>query len=221
MSIKSHIARIAAAVFVSVAASAAGVTAAMADGTQGSFGLVAMAHTEDWPNNAEVNPWDGKSKGEFVYRSIPCSGNAPINNNSSNLPSYASMIPGGHSPSSTRNHPFKFTVDNGKMTGSIALTVCKLGPGPADDGKADTERDRIDIAFTADAKASNAEEMDFSGTFEIKGGTGRYVTLTGSGTIRGYLICFDPNGCVAGNKGMLRDLQYVMQGDFSDPSFKP
>ena len=217
----AQFARLTAAACVSAASFAGGIAAASAEGAKGSFGLVAMAHTEDWPNNAQVKPWDGKSNGEFAYRSIPCSGNAPINNNSSNLPTYSGMIPASHSPASTRNHPFKFTAENGKMTGSITLTVCQLEPGSVTDARPDTERDRIEIAFTADAKASTAEETTFAGAFNIRGGTGRYVKLAGSGSIRGYLICFDPEGCVKGNKGMLRDLQYVMEGTFNDPAFKP
>lgn len=71
----------------------AGPMVALAQGVEGNFGLAAMVHTHDWPNNAEVLPWDGRSNGEYVYRAIPCSGNDPMNNISSNLPSYNSMIP--------------------------------------------------------------------------------------------------------------------------------
>jgi hypothetical protein len=34
-------------------------------------------------------------------------------------------------------------------------------------------------------------------------------------------MCFDPKGCVEGNKGMLRDMQYVLEGRFKDPGFNP
>ena len=61
----------------------------------------------------------------------------------------------------------------------------------------------------------------FSGAFKIAGGTGRYEKLTGEGTIRGYFMCFDPKGCPEGNKGYFRDMQYVLEGKFSDPSFNP
>lgn len=125
----------------------AGPMVALAQGVEGNFGLAAMVHTHDWPNNVEVLPWDGGSNGEYVYRAIPCSDNAPMNNISSNLPSYNSMIPGSRSPASTRSHPFKFMVSNGKIVGSINLTVCKLGPGPTKDERPDAERDRILINF--------------------------------------------------------------------------
>ena len=92
-----------------------------AGAVEGTFGLAAMVHTPDWPNNADVLPWDGKSGGDFVYRAIPCSGNAPMNNISSNLPTYNALIPGSRSPASTRSHPFRFTVRDGKMNGSIQL----------------------------------------------------------------------------------------------------
>ena len=196
-------------------------TGASAQGVEGTFGLAAMVHTPDWPNNAQVTPWDGKSDGEFVYRAIPCAGNAPMNNISSNLPTYNGLIPSSRSPASTRSHPFKFNVKADQMTGSIALTVCKLAPGPTNDGRPDIERDRINIEFTATATRSTPEEATFSGTFVIPGGTGRYEKLTGSGTIRGYFMCFDPKGCVEGNKGMLRDMQYVLEGRFNDPAFNP
>lgn len=189
-----------------------------AQGIEGTFGLAAMVHTHDWPNNAEVIPWDGRSNGEYVYRAIPCSGNAPMNNISSNLPTYNSMIPQSRSPASTRSHPFKFAVSNGKISGSINLTVCKLGPGPTKDEQPDAKRDRILINFQADSNKRTAEEVIFSGPFTIVGGTGRYERLKGQGTIHGYFMCFDPKGCVE-NQGKFRDMQYVLDGKFSDPNF--
>lgn len=187
----------------------------------GNFGLAAMVHTHDWPNNTAVKPWDGKSSGEFVYRAIPCSGNAPMNNISSNLPTYNSLIPGSRSPASTRSHPFKFTVKGNKLDGSIYLTVCKLGPGPTKDEFPDTRRDHIAINFQADWSRRTGEETVFSGTFKIVGGSGRYGKLSGEGVIRGYFMCFDPKGCIEGQQGNFRDMQYVLEGKFNDPAFKP
>jgi hypothetical protein len=204
-----------------LAALAAPSGPARAGGAEGSFGLAAMVHTHNWPASAEVLPWDGRSAGSFTYRAIPCSGNAPMNNIGTNLPTYNGLIPGSRSPASTRSHPFAFTVEQGAMRGTIALTVCQLRPGPTTDGRPDAERDRIDIAFTAAADRRTAEETIFSGTFRITGGTGRYAQLTGSGTIRGYFMCFDPRGCEAGNEGRFRDMQYVLEGTFRDPAFAP
>lgn len=158
-------------VFLSAALFCLGPVAAIASGAKGSFGLAAMAHTPNWPSNTEVLPWDGTSEGEFVYRAIPCSGNAPMNNISSNLPTYNSLIRDSRSPASTRAQPFRFKVENGAMTGSINLTVCKLGPGPTNDGKDDAKRDHIAIDFTARADRRTGEETIFSGTFTISGGT--------------------------------------------------
>ena len=193
--------------------------ATYAQGVQGDFGLAAMVHTPNWPNNADVAPWDGKSNGEFVYRAIPCSGNAPMNNISSNLPTYNSLIPGSRSPASTRSHPFRFQSNNGKLTGSINLTVCKLGSGPTNDNLPDADRDSILINFQADSSQRTPEENVFSGSFTIVGGKGRYAKLKGEGKIRGYFMCFDPKGCAQGNQGLLRDMQYVLEGTFSDPAF--
>src|SRR5262245_88302 len=49
-------------------AAAIATTGASAQGVEGTFGLAAMVHTPDWPNNAQVAPWDGKPDGEFAYR---------------------------------------------------------------------------------------------------------------------------------------------------------
>lgn len=49
----------------------------------------------------------------FAYRSIPCSGNAPVNNISSNLTSYNGRVRDSRVPSSTRLHPFRFRNHRG------------------------------------------------------------------------------------------------------------
>ncbi len=102
-----------------------------------------MAHTPDWPSATDVTPWDGQSEGSFTYRGIPCSGNAPVNNISSDLPTYNTRVPGSRSPASTRAHPLQFTVQGNTLHGHIAWTVCNLTGGPTTDGLADTERDKI------------------------------------------------------------------------------
>lgn len=62
-----------------------------------------------------------------------------------------------------------------------------------------------------------AEEVTFSGSFKLAGGTGRYADLTGEGTIAGYFFCFDPQGCAA-NQGRYRDMQLVLMGTYYDPT---
>lgn len=191
-------------------------------GISGDFVLKAMTHTPDWPNAQDVMPWDGSSDGEFRYRAIPCTGNAPLNNISSNLPTYSNRIPGARSPASTRAHPMIFKVDNGVMTGTIAFTVCKLSPGPvpASDETKDADRPKINVAFTAKAEKLTPEEVVFKGEFTITGGTGRYQKLTGKGVIQGYMFCYDPKGC-PNNQGRFRDMQFGLTGTYSDPAFKP
>ena len=191
-------------------------------GVEGRFHLLGMAHTADWPDRKDVAPWDGESEGEYIYRAIACSGNAPVNNLSSNLPSYNSLIPGSRSPASTRSHPFRFNVTKNRMSGSIDLTVCKLAPGPTDDATADAERDRIRISFQADSKRQAAGEVVFSGCFSITGGSGRYLQLSGEGSIQGAFMCLHPTGeAEAARPTMLRDLQYALVGTFVDPAFEP
>lgn len=192
-------------------------TAAQPKGLEGDFSLIAMVHTPDWPMATDVAPWEGKSEGVFVYRAIPCSGNAPVNNISSDLPTYNTRIPGSRSPASTRSHPMRLTVEKGSLRGTIAFTVCKLAPGPTTDGRPDAERDKILVEFQAAPERFTAEEVTFRGTFRITGGTGRYADLTGQGSIAGYLFCYDPRGCVA-NEGRYRDGQFVMHGTFFDPT---
>ena len=190
-------------------------------GVEGRFHLLGMAHTADWPDRKDVAPWDGESEGEYLYRAIPCSGNAPVNNLSSNLPSYNSLIPGSRSPASTRSHPFRFKVMNKRMSGSIDLTVCKLAPGPTDDATADADRDRICISFQADSKRQAAGEVVFSGSFSITGGSGRYLQLSGEGSIQGSFMCLHPTGeAGSARPTMLRDLQYALMGTFADPTFE-
>ena len=38
--------------------------------------------------------------------------------------------------------------------------------------------------------------------------------------ISGYMFCYDPKGCVA-NQNKFRDMQFVIEGSYSDPAFKP
>lgn len=206
--------------FVLVGASSVAQAQDAATGAKGDFVLKAMSHTPNWPANEQVSPWNGQSDGTFTYRAIPCSGNAPLNNISSNLPTYGGKIPGARSPASTRAHPMVIEVKSGVMNGKIAFTVCKLAPGPTNDEKPDDTRDRINIEFTAKPVSRNADELGFKGEFKIAGGTGRYASLTGSGIISGYMFCYDPRGCVA-NDSKYRDMQFLLEGTYSDPAFKP
>lgn len=186
-------------------------------GVGGPFSLIQMAHTRDWPEATDVNPWDGQSDGVFTYRGIPCAGNAPVNNIASDLPTYNTRIPGSRVPASTRVHPLEFIASNGAIRGRITLTVCNLVGGATTDGIPDTERDKIFIEFEADSTRFTGEETTFEGSFRLVGGTGRYADLTGDGTIAGYFMCLDPLGCGA-NEGRNRDMQFVMRGTYFDPT---
>lgn len=195
-------------------------------GIKGRFNLQAMYHTStaQFPVLPGVNPWDGRSEdGVFAYRSIPCTGNAPVNNISSNLPSYNTRVRGSRVPSSTRLQPLRFRVRRIRgvrmITGRINLTVCQLRPGPTPnpDPVADINKPKIKIAFRARFKRESAEDVRYHGTFRILGGTQRYEDLTGSGDIAGYLFCFAPKGC-AGTGGKYLDGNVTMQGEYADPT---
>lgn len=197
-----------------------------ARGVRGAFNLQAMMHqsTAEFPVLPGVSPWDGRvRRGRFAYRSIPCRGNAPINNVSSNLPSYNAKVSGSRVPSSTRLQPFRFRVVRTKtgpeIRGGIRLTVCKLAPGPTanPDPIPDAGKPKISIAFRAPYRRETAESVSFAGTFRVAGGTQRYQDLTGSGTIRGYLFCLGPEPC-ASRGGTYRDGQISLQGVYRDPT---
>lgn len=197
------------------------------DGVSGRFSLVMMVHTSsssfgDLPG---VKPWDGarKKTSGFTYRSIPCTGNAPVNNIASDLPSYGTRVKNSRAPSSMRAHPFKFRVRKRRGTwqivGTITFTVCKLGAGPtpANDPVPDETKPKIRVSFVAPFKREGHELARFRGRFRITGGTQRYQDLTGKGEIAGYLFCFAPQGCTQVGY-VYRDAQFTMSGRYKDPT---
>jgi hypothetical protein len=196
-------------------------------GVKGSFSLVMMVHTSTGGFGAlpGVNPWNGTyAPGSgFKYRSIPCTGNAPVNNIASDLPSYGTRVAGSRAPSSMRAHPFGFRVRKYKgrweMLGSVRFTVCKLAGGATAQGDpvADADKPQIVVGFRAPFKRETSEVVRWKGRFTITGGTQRYADLKGSGEIAGYFMCFAPEGCAA-TGGKYLDGQFTMQGDYSDPT---
>jgi hypothetical protein len=202
-------------------------SAQSSQGVRGSFSLQQMFHTSSsqFGNLPGVRPWNGRSRSDssFVYRGIPCTGQAPVNNIASNLPTYNGRILGSRSPASTRFHPFRFRVQRTRrgteMLGQITMTVCQLrnGPTPNPDPVADPRKPKIRFSFRARFQRQNVEELRFDGTFRILGGTGRYDDLTGSGSISGYLFCFAPQGCNGTGRRFL-DGQVSMQGRYADPT---
>lgn len=200
--------------------------------TSGPFSLVMMIHTNKGDAPARfgpippTRPWNGVAQdGQFSYSSIPCTGNAPVNNIASDLPTYNGRVEGSRAPASMRAHPFRFRVKqlkSGKgkvISGRIDFTVCKLGGGPnaAPDPVADVDKPKIYVTFRAEYKPATVEQMPWVGTFKIIGGTGRYADLTGSGTIGGYFMCFAAGGCMNTGKEF-DDGQFTMQGRYSDPT---
>ncbi|HYF28291.1 MAG TPA: hypothetical protein VD931_21290 [Baekduia sp.] len=196
-------------------------------GVKGEFSLIQMIHTNSstYGDLPGAVPWGGSERGgPFTYRGIPCTGNAPVNNLASDLPSYGMRVRGSRAPSSMRAHPFSFQVRRTRsgavrMVGSITFTVCHLRPGPtpSNDPVPDAQKSKIRVGFSAKFRKENAELARWSGRFRIVGGTGRYDDLTGSGTISGYFFCFAPQGCTALG-GQLRDGQFAMEGFYRDPT---
>lgn len=197
----------------------------------GKFSLLIMAHTLASIPQFSVpatNPWNGipvKAKSSS-YRSIPCTGPAPLNNISSDLPTYNARVVGSRPPASMRAHPFQFQLVSIKvggkgvweLRGRLDFTVCQLkgGATPNPDPVPDLNKPKIFVTFRAPLAIRTKESISFSGTFKIVGGTQRYAGLTGEGTLAGYFFCFDPAGCPA--KGAFLDTQMALQGTYSDPT---
>ncbi|MDP8974814.1 MAG: hypothetical protein M3N28_00285 [Actinomycetota bacterium] len=194
-------------------------------GLSGDFTLMQMVHTRQYQDVdlgiENPNPWDGMEQGgPFRYAGIPCTGNAPVNNIATNLTTYNSRLPGSRSPASTRNHPIEFTVKGSKLEGTIVLTVCKRTGGPTDpsDPIPDGDKEKIFFSWQAQYQRTSPEEVSFTGTFRITGGTGVYEDLKGNGQMSGYLFCFAAEGCASPSIGEYRDAQYTMQGRYKDPT---
>lgn len=188
-------------------------------GVAGDFSLMAMVHTTTYDDRGtmrETRPWDGSGgRGTYSYASIPCAGGAPVNNISTNLTTYNGRLPGSRSPASTRNHPLRFTVEPGaRLHGTVALTACKLGPGASTDGLPDSARDKVYLTWSGGYRQTSPEEVHWSGTFRLAGGTGVYRGITGRGTMAGYFFCFAAEGC--SSLGEFRDGQYTMTGTYQD-----
>ena len=193
----------------------------------GNFSLVMMVHTNASAGNFNVptEPWNGalRNNAVFTYRSIACTGNAPVNNIASDLPSYNTRVAGSRAPSSMRAHPYymrlKRTSRGWLMRGTIVFTVCRLGggPNPSDDPVPDADKPKINMRYEARFTKVNGELVRYNGRFRIIGGTQRYEDLTGSGSMAGYFFCFQPSGCAA-NGGNYADGQFVMHGSYRDPT---
>jgi hypothetical protein len=195
-------------------------------GVQGRFQMIQMMHvsTAQFGQLPRTQPWDGTSLGNFGYSGIPCTGNAPVNNLGSNLPSYNGRVAGSRLPSSTRMQPLAFTVVRSKsggreMRARMTLVVCHLRPGPTanPDPVPDAEKPRIIITFRAPFTRESSESVTFAGRFKIVGGTQRYEDITGSGRVNGNLFCLGTQTC-AQRGGMFYDGQLTLQGTYRDPT---
>lgn len=195
------------------------------DVSEGVFSLFAMAHTMTFAGPAgaaETVPWDGLATGgPYSYAAMPCTGDAPVNNVSSDLPALGGEVTGARAPASTRTHPMRFDVAQDGATfvldGSLTLTVCHLRPGPTRDPDPvpDHVKPRIAVAWQGRVDRRTPELVSFRGRFAIVGGAGGYERLRGEGDIAGYFFCFDPHGCAA--LGAFRDCQYALIGSFRVP----
>lgn len=195
-------------------------------GVSGNFQLLAMVHSTDAQNENRLieTPWNGVISGNFRYRSRPCTANAPVNNLSSNLPSYNGRVNGSRLPASTRLQPLSFSVLRTKkgtrvIGGTAEIVVCQLTSGPTanPDPVPDAQKPRIRISFKAPYTRETTESTSYGGSFKILGGTGRYEDLTGSGTIQGNFFCLGARRCEQ-RGGAQFDGQVTLQGTYQDPT---
>lgn len=197
-----------------------------AGGVKGAFQLLAMVHSTDAQdeNRLVATPWNGRSSGSFSYRSRACTANAPVNNLSSNLPSYNGRVTGSRLPSSTRLQPLSFRVLRTRrgtpvIGGTADIVVCQLAPGPTPnpDPIPDARKPKIRISFKVPYTADSAESTTYGGRFRIVSGTGRYKDISGSGTIQGNFFCLGVRRC-AQRGGAQFDGQVTLQGTYRDPT---
>lgn len=192
-----------------------------------AFSLFAMVHTRtyDTPDGErETRPWDGSpdAAGVFTYASMPCHGQAPVNNVSTDLPALGGSLAGSAVPVSTRTHPMSFEVvqdgDAVRLQGTIVLTVCHLGPGPTDeaDPAPDPERPRITLDWSATVGTRTDDLVVWHGRFTLTGGTGPYAGLAGEGEAAGYFFSFGGNR--RPGERVLRDGQYALVGRYRVPA---
>lgn len=199
-----------------------GVLVGDGDVVEGVFSLFAMVHTmrlEGPEGPVETHPWDGVAAGGFSYASMPCNGDAPVNNVATDLPALGGAVLGVRVPVSVRSHPLRVEVDaSGGLEGSVALTVCRLGAGPTADPDpvADHAKPRIEVVFEGAVDRRDATFVPWSGTFTLRGGTGRYEQLRGEGQIAGYFFSKDAQEGAA--RGALLDGQYAMIGRYRIPA---
>lgn len=189
---------------------------------EGVFSLFAMVHTMSFEGAAgweETVPWGGERAGggPFSYASMPCTGEAPVNNVSSDLPALGGAVPGSRVPVSMRTHPLRFDVAEAggavRLRGSITLVVCQLQPGSTatPEPVADGDKPRIEVSWEAAIDRRGRALVSWRGTFALAGGTGRYEPLRGEGEIGGYFFSYQPDREVFG------DGQYAMIGRFRVP----
>lgn len=194
------------------------------------FSLLAMAHTSRVENPShrvegppiKTTPWNGEQEGgPFSYSSIRCIDDAPLNNIATNLTTYNSRLPNSHSPASVRLQPLQFNVLNGgssgEVRGTITLVACGVAPAEEldlEETTPDNERDQVRFDWRANYEKTSSQEVAWTGTFEIKQGTGAYQGITGSGDISGYFFCFGK--CNPGQP--FRDTQLTMIGTYNAPN---
>ena len=179
-------------------------------GASGNIDLTVHAHSSQFTDTlfpTSPLPFPVTEESTGTYSSIPCSRPAPFNDTALDFtPDY----PGIEDPASVR-HFVEATLtptqgNQGMVEGEITTILCF-------DGK--ESKNQLFLTFEGTYKQTG-EQVRFTGTFEITGGTGVFEDITGEGTITGTFSCLGTRDC--GDLGLLTDAAFALQGTFSDPT---
>lgn len=189
--------------------------AAPGSGTEGDISLTVHVHSSQFQSTlfgTEPAPVP-LTTGSFSYSSVSCRQPAPFNDVALSFdPDY----PGLSDPASVR-HLLEITVtevdssgQTGTLEGTLTTIVCEGNR-------------RIISTFEAEFEQVSDNEVQFTGTFQITGGTGNFSDLTGSGTITGSLTCLPGTLAAQGAEdctdlGVFSDAVATLEGTFADPT---
>lgn len=207
-----------------VLAPAAAKPPAEQEGASGKFSLTVHTHSSEFrgPGGAPLlratDPLSFEmTEGEsFSYASVECESPAPFNDVALDFsPDY----PGLDDPLPVR-HVVEGTIvsidesgQTGEVEGTITTFLCENGE----------ETDQIVFEFEGTFTRTSDNQVRFSGTFTIEGGTGRFADITGEGKITGEFTCLprileNEGASSCADLGVFSDFIAQLSGTFADPT---
>jgi hypothetical protein len=177
-------------------------------GASGNIDLTVHAHSSQFTDTlfpTSPLPFPVTEESTGTYSSIPCSQPAPFNDTALD---FTPDHPGVEDPASVR-HFVEATLtptqgSQGTVEGEITTILCLDGQ---------ESEHRLFFGFEGTYKQTG-EQVRFTGTFEIVGGTGIFEDITGAGTITGTFSCLGDRDCR--DLGLLPDTVFALRGTYSD-----